>query len=166
MTSDNLIDAFLEAVQAERSMAYNTCLAYGRDLRDLAAHLSQGGQDLRNAAREDVEAYFVDLTDRGIAASSRARKLSAIRQFFRFAVEENWRRDNPVQQLPTPRKARPLPKLLSVSDVDKILAASREFGRSRAERCRNACLFELLYATGMRVSELGRIAGRGGARRP
>ena len=154
MKSDHWINAFLEAAQAERSTSPNTCLAYGRDLRGFSEYLSKRARDLRGATRQDIELFLVELSNKEMAASTRARKLSAIRQFYRFAVEENWRADNPVQQLPSPRKARLLPKSLSVIEVDKFLATSRKFGRTPVERCRNACIFELLYATGMRISEL------------
>ncbi len=97
---------------------------------------------------------MVELSRKGFSPSTRARKLSAIRQIYRFAVEENWRKDDPVQQLPTPRKVRALPKSLSVNEIEKILVTARKFGKSQTEKCRNACIFELLYATGMRVSEL------------
>ena len=148
------ISAFLEAQAAELDAARNTLLAYGRDLKDFGGWLERKSKDFAGAARADVEAYLVACEADGLSRATRARRLSAIRQLYRFAYEEGWRPDNPAIQITGPGRAKRLPKVLSVEEVDRLLAASRESGRGTFERRRNICLMELLYATGMRVSEL------------
>lgn len=148
------IAAFLDAQAAELGSARNTLLAYGRDLKDFARWLARRDLDFTAAARADVEAYIVACEAEGLSAATRARRLSAIRQLFRFAYDEGWRSDNPALQISGPGKARHLPKILSVAEVDALLVAARRRGRTPAEQARNVCLMELLYATGMRVSEL------------
>ncbi|MFC7704968.1 site-specific tyrosine recombinase XerD [Plastorhodobacter daqingensis] len=151
---DRWISAFLEAQAAELDAARNTRLAYGRDLRDFATWAAGRGLDFETVQRSDVEAYLIHCDAQGLSRATRARRLSAIRQLFRFAYEEGWRSDNPALQIKGPGKARSLPKTLSVEDVERLLQAARETGRSPSDRLRNTCLMELLYATGMRVSEL------------
>ena len=148
------IEAFLEAQAAELGAALNTRLAYARDLRDFAIWLDGRGLTLEAAGRADVEDYLVDCDARGLSRATRARRLSAIRQLYRFAFEEGWRADNPAIQIRGPGRQRRLPSTLSENEVERLLDASREVGRSEEDRIRNACLVELLYATGMRVSEL------------
>lgn len=152
--STRWISAFLDAQAAEHNAAENTLLSYGRDLLDFDAHLAAKGSSFEHADRQMVEAYLIGLSDQGLAKSTRARRLSAIRSLYRFAVEENWRTDNPALQIKGPGRSQHLPKTLSELDVDALLAAARKTGRSAADRDRNTCLVELLYATGMRVSEL------------
>ncbi len=154
MRAGHAIAAFLEAVGAERGAAANTLLAYGRDLRLFAEWLAARGQALEDAAQSDIEAYLGALEVEGLARATRARRLSAIRAFFRFAHDEAWRADDPAIRIPAPRRARRLPGTLSEAEVEALLAAARRTGRGRTERLRNTCLMELLYATGMRVSEL------------
>ncbi len=148
------IEAFLEAQAAELGAALNTRLAYARDLRDYWIWLDGRGLTLELAERSDVEDYLVDCDMRGLSRATRARRLSAIRQLYRFAFEEGWRPDNPAIQIRGPGRQRRLPSTLSEDEVERLLAASRDVGRSEEDRIRNACLLELLYATGMRVSEL------------
>lgn len=148
------IGAFLEAQAAELGAAENTCLAYGRDLADFLGWLERRGKGFDSAGRTDIEAYLVACEADGLARSTRARRLSAIRQLYRFAFEEGLRADNPAVQIRGPGRARRLPATLSVAEVDALLAAARRHGRTPEDRARNACLMELLYATGMRVSEL------------
>ncbi len=148
------ISAFLEAQAAELDAARNTLLAYGRDLKDFGDWLDRTSKGFAGATRADVEAYLVACEAGGLARATRARRLSAIRQLYRFAYEEGWRSDNPAIQITGPGRAKRLPKVLSVEEVDRLLAASRQSGRGAFERLRNICLMELLYATGMRVSEL------------
>jgi integrase/recombinase XerD len=150
---DRWISAFLEAQAAELGATTNTLLAYGRDLKDFADWL-QGRSDFAGATRDDVEAYLIHCDAQGLAKSTRARRLSAIRQLYRFAFEEGWRSDNPAIEINGPGRDQRLPKILSVEEVDRLLQAARQMGRSREDRVRNTCLMELLYATGMRVSEL------------
>ncbi len=148
------IATFLEAQAAELDAAHNTQLAYARDLKDFDAWLGDRGLSLEAATRADVEAYLVDCDAQGLARATRARRLSAIKQLYRFAFEEGWRADNPALQIKGPGREKSLPKTLSLAEVDALLTAARASGRTRADRLRNACLMELLYATGMRVSEL------------
>jgi len=152
-TDDLRISAFLEAQAAEAGAARNTLLGYGRDLADAAAFLSREGPGLLAADRAHVEAYLVRCEAAGLARATRARRLSALKQFYRFAFEEGWRADNPALQIRGPGKSKRLPKTLSEADVEAILAAATRHGRPE-DRLRNTCLMELLYATGMRVSEL------------
>jgi integrase/recombinase XerD len=149
------IDTFLEAQAAEMGAARNTLLAYGRDLRAYADWLAaQGRRDLLKATPGDVEAYLVACDAEGLARTTRARRLSSIRQFYRFAVEEGWRADNPAIRLRGPGRSRALPATLSEDEVARLLEAAPQVGRSDIERVRNGALMALLYATGMRVSEL------------
>tara|TARA_R110000787_G_scaffold97991_1_gene201838 strand:+ start:4010 stop:4987 length:978 start_codon:yes stop_codon:yes gene_type:complete len=148
------ISAFLEAQAAELGAATNTLLAYGRDLKDFDAYLAAKALDFNLAARNDVEAYLVWCDAQGLAKSTLARRLSAIKQLYRFAFEEGLRSDNPAIQITGPGKSKRLPKVLSEEEVDRLLEAARSSGRNQQEKLRNTCLMELLYATGMRVSEL------------
>jgi integrase/recombinase XerD len=152
--SHNWISAFLEAQAAELGAARNTLLAYGRDLKDFEGWLTSRKLDFASVARRDVEAYLVDCDATGLSRATRARRLSAIKQIYRFAFEEGWRTDNPALQITGPARERKLPSTLSEAEVDGLLAAARDTGRTAMDRTRNACLMELLYATGMRVSEL------------
>ena len=148
------ISAFLEAQAAELDAAENTLLAYGRDLKTCAASFSRRGIGFDTAERGDIEAWMVECEAEGLAVSTRARRLSAVKQLYRFAFEEGWRTDNPAMRISGPGKARKLPKTLSETEVAGLLEAARLHGRVTADRLRNTCLVELLYATGMRVSEL------------
>ena len=125
------VETFLEAQAAEAGAARNTVLAYGRDL-----------------------SYLIGCDAQGLSRATRARRLSSIRQLFRFAYEEGWRSDNPAIRISGPGRQPRLPKTLSVAEVDALLEAARDQGRSLDEQARNRCLMEVLYATGMRVSEL------------
>lgn len=153
-SSDALrISAFLEAQAAEAGAARNTRLAYGRDLADAADWFGRHGPGLMAAGRDDVEAYLGACDAAGLARATRARRLSALKQFYRFAFEEGWRSDNPAIRIKGPGKARHLPKTLGEAEVEALIEAARRSGRAE-DRLRNTCLMELLYATGMRVSEL------------
>ena len=147
------IATFLEAQSAEQGAAANTRLAYARDLKDVAHWLGARGSGLLSAAQSDIEAYLVACEAEGLSRATRARRLSAVRQFYRFAFEEGWRADNPAIRLKGPGRDARLPKTLSVGDVDRLIDAAHRHGRPD-DRVRNTCLLELLYATGMRVSEL------------
>ena len=152
--ANHWIETFLEAIQAEQDASENTIMAYARDLREFEEFLSGKKRDFKSAVRSDVESYIIDLETRGMAASTRARRLSAVRQLFRFAFEENWRSDDPSAQIKGPRKTKHLPDTLSEADVDRLLEAATQTGRKKYDCLRNTCLMQLLYATGMRVSEL------------
>lgn len=165
--AQRMISAFLEAQSAELGAARNTQLAYGRDLSDFGGWLSARGAALATAARADVEGYLIACEAEGLARATRARRLAAIRQFYRFAVEEGWRADNPAIEIRGPGRDRRLPGTLSRDEVTRLLDAARRTGRTEADRLRNTCLMELLYATGLRVSELvtlPRAAARGDPR--
>src|SRR6185437_9255854 len=110
-----LIESFLDMMSAERGASANTIAAYRRDLLDLA-----GRADLKRAARDDVRKYLASLTKAGIAASSQARKLSALRQFFGFLYTEGIRRDDPTSAIDAPKRGRPLPKVLTREDLDSL----------------------------------------------
>ncbi|MGD9917873.1 MAG: site-specific tyrosine recombinase XerD [Paenirhodobacter sp.] len=148
------IATFLEAQAAEAGAARNTILSYGRDLNDFASYLQVIHEEFATVSRATIEAYLVRLEADGLAKSTRARRLSAIRQLYRFAYEEGWREDNPAQMISGPGPSKHLPKVLSIEEVEALLEAARDQGRSLPEQIRNRCLMELLYATGMRVSEL------------
>lgn len=144
------IQTFLDAETAERNIALNTQLAYARDLKDFATWLQHRKLDPGQLERRDIEAYLIDCDTMGLAGSTRARRLSAIKQLFRFAFDEGWRTDNPAIEIRGPAKPRRLPGTLSHAQVDALLDAATQ-GR---DSLRNTCLMQMLYATGMRVSEL------------
>ncbi len=148
------ISSFLEAAAAEGGAARNTLLAYGRDLRDFAGWLAGHGRDLGAARREDIEDYLSDCDRHGLSRATRARRLSAIRQWMRLALDEGWRDDDPAARLAGPGRSQRLPRTLALPEVEALLAAAAATGRTEAERARDTALIELLYATGMRVSEL------------
>lgn len=146
------LDPFLEMLAAERGAAANTLAAYRRDLLDLNAFLAARGADAHGATGEDLAAYLSDLAGRGMAATTQARRLSALRQFFGFLHGEGLRADDPTGGLDAPRRARPLPKVLSVAEVDRLIETAHR--KREPDGLRLACLIELLYATGLRVGEL------------
>jgi integrase/recombinase XerD len=152
--SSGWISPFLEAQAAELNAAENTLLAYGRDLMDLDGWLAGNATDFATASRAEIEAYLIHLEAQGMAKSTRARKLSAIKQLYRFAYEEGLRGDNPALQIKGPGRDKSLPKTLTMAQVDQLLAAAETHGRNTGDRLRNTCLMQLLYATGMRVTEL------------
>ncbi|MGY3436709.1 MULTISPECIES: site-specific tyrosine recombinase XerD [unclassified Marinovum] len=151
---DAHISAFLEAQAAELGAAHNTLLAYGRDLRDVAQWLAHKGQSFETAQRDHIEGYLIQCEADGLAKSTRARRLSAIKQLYRFGFEEGWRMDNPAIQITGPGKEKRLPKTLSIDDVERLLQAAETHGRTRQDRVRATCLMQVLYATGLRVTEL------------
>jgi len=152
---------FLDMVAAERGGAVNTIEAYSRDLDDLAGYLATRERTISSATTADLQAYLAALADRGLAVSSVARRLSAIRQLYRFLLAERYRDDDPAAIIEGPRRGRPLPKMLSIAEVDRLIAAARRAvelqqkdGVARLRALRLLCLLELLYATGLRISEL------------
>ncbi|WP_417205249.1 site-specific tyrosine recombinase XerD [Antarctobacter sp.] len=154
MTSTRWVPLFLEALAAERGAAANTLAAYDRDLAHAQDWLADIGTDFAGATEENIEAYLVHCDRLGLSRATRARRLSALKQLFRFAFEEGLRTDNPALQIAGPGRDKRLPKTLSVEEVDRLLVAAEAHGRTEADRLRNACLMQLLYATGMRVTEL------------
>lgn len=152
---------FLDMAAAERGASKNTLDAYARDLADYVGFLNRRGGSALTADTDAVRDFLADLDARGLKASSAARKLSCVRQFHRFLYAEGARGDDPSAIVEGPRQGRPLPKILSMDEVDRLLAVAGEGvdddARPLAERMRAArmtCLLETLYATGLRVSEL------------
>jgi integrase/recombinase XerD len=155
------IETFLEMMSAERGAAQNTLDSYRRDLEDAAAFSAASGLQLTQAHPTLIRSYLDDIAGRGFAATSQARRLSALRQFFRFLYTENIRADDPTSTLDTPKKDRSLPKILSEADVEKLLSRAEletkdanSSGAMHFNALRLHALLEILYATGLRVSEL------------
>ncbi len=150
----NWLGMFLEAKAAEDGSAKNTLQAYARDLNDFLSWAEQMGHDANGLGKRDIEAYLVSCDAQGLAVSTRARRLSAVKQFYRFAYEERLRSDNPAIDISGPGRSKALPQVLSEDEVERLLKAAAQTGRSPVDRLRNSTLMELLYATGMRVTEL------------
>ncbi|MCP5001577.1 MAG: site-specific tyrosine recombinase XerD [Hyphomicrobiales bacterium] len=155
------LEAFLEMMSAERGAAGNTLTSYRNDLEDAHAFLRGGGSSLTAATSDALRRYLSDVTGRGFAASSQARRLSALRQFYRFLYAEGMRGDDPTGVLDSPKKRRSLPKTLSMDNVTALIDRARSEAddagpedAGQLQRLRLLTLIELLYATGMRVSEL------------
>src|SRR5271165_5943094 len=142
-----LVVGFLEALASERGASANTIEAYRRDLVDYEAYLRVVGADALRAGSSHLEGYLAARGAQSLGAASLARRLSAIRQFHKFLYAEGWRRDDPTLAVEGPRRSRPLPKLLSMAEVERLL-------RERLQAARMACLIELIYASGLRVSEV------------
>jgi integrase/recombinase XerD len=156
-----LIDLFLDMLAAEQGAGVNTLDAYRRDLTDLSDFLAGESESFAGAETQSLRDYLADLDSRGFKSSSVARRLSAMRHLFRFLLNERIRSDDPAAILSGPKRGRGLPKVLSISDVDRLLTRAKaladEAGASSQERLRAMrlyCLLEVLYATGLRVSEL------------
>jgi integrase/recombinase XerD len=146
------VEAFLEMMSVERASAANTLKAYEKDLADARGYLASRASSLAAAEAETIEAYFADLGARGLSPATAARRRAAVRQFYKFALGEGWRTDDPSRRVAAPKKGRPLPKVLSRDEMDRLCAASgAEDGR---QGLRMAALVELAYASGLRVSEL------------
>ncbi len=152
---------YLEMLAAERGAAANTLAAYRRDLDDYLGYLTGQGLDPVEIEAEIVRAYIAELEPRGLKASSAARRLSCIRGFHRFLYAEGFAEGDPTAPVASPRRAKGLPKVLSVAEVDRLLTVARERAEAGTENraearaaTRMLCLLELLYATGLRVSEL------------
>lgn len=153
------ITAFLEMMSAEKGAAANTLDAYRRDLADYTAFLARSGVAVEGALRTDVSRYLQELSISGLKPASRARRLSAVRQLYKFLEAEGAIPENPADGLRAPGKKRTLPKTLSVEEVDRLIATAARVadglsGRDLVRTVRHHCLLEMLYATGMRVSEL------------
>jgi len=144
------VEAFLEMMSAERGASRNTLDAYRRDL----TAFEESVDDLKQATREDIKRYLAKLARSGAAATSQARRLSTLRQFFSFLYSEGTRGDDPTLAVEAPRRARPLPKILSPEDVNALITAARGKAEHSAEGKRLLCLVEMFYAAGLRVTEL------------
>ncbi len=145
------IEAFLEMMAVERDASPHTLAAYGRDLADAETWLSEAG-GLMQADETALEAWFADLSRRGLSAATAARRRASVRQFYRFALGEGWRQDDPSRRIDAPRQGRPLPKTLSRDEVEAILTAIGQADSAAAVRL--LALVEMAYASGLRVSEL------------
>jgi len=146
------IEAFIEMLAAERGAAAATLEAYGRDLNDLADYLAARGVAVEGADAKCLRGYLARLSGRGFTGSTLARRRSALRQFYRFLHAEDVRADDPTVDLVAPRRTRALPRILGEADVEALLDAARD--RPGAEGVRLRAIVEVLYATGLRVSEL------------
>jgi integrase/recombinase XerD len=158
-SDERLIALYLDMLAAERGAQSNTLAAYARDLADFSASLARVRRSIAGASTQDLRAYLGELSRRGLRAATVARRLSAIRQLYRFLYAEGRRRDDPAAVLEGPKRARPLPKTLTLAEVDRLLRAAASSDpdaplRERLRAARLACLLETLYATGLRVSEL------------
>lgn len=158
------VEAFLEMMAVERAAAKNTLTAYAKDLDDAAGFLAARGRDLASATPEDVEAYVRALAERGLSPATAARRRSALRQFYRFVLGEGWRADDPSRRLEAPKKGRPLPKVLTCEEMDRLIAAAA--ARDGAQGLRLGCMVELAYASGLRISELTALTLAAVARDP
>src|SRR5947207_8383507 len=153
------LETFLEMLAAERGAALNTLQAYRRDLEDFLAFLKHRGKPVTAATPAEIGAYLRAMSETGLAPASRARRLSAIRQLFKFLVGEGVIAEDPAHGLAGPKKSRALPKTLSVAEVDRLIETARRRteatrGRDRVRALRLHALIETLYATGLRVTEL------------
>lgn len=154
MQDHALISLFLDAQSAELGASENTLLAYGRDLKAASDWLGQDGSSFLLAERDQIERFLIDCDTQGLAAATKARRLSALKQLYRFCFEEGFRDTNPAIEIRGPGQSKKLPISLSLNEVERLIAAGKSYGRSENDKIRNACLIELLYATGMRVTEL------------
>jgi integrase/recombinase XerD len=158
---DSLVELFLDMQAAERGAGKNTLDAYRNDLADLLAHLRAANVTIAKATTDDLREFLVSITERGLATASLARRLSAVRQLYRFLYAEGKRGDDPAAVLEGPKRARTLPKVLSIAEVDGLLTQARNNAENaeqppavRLRAARLLCLLEVVYATGLRVSEL------------
>jgi integrase/recombinase XerD len=159
-TDAKLTNLFLDMLAAEQGAGDNTLDAYRRDLTDFSEFLGRKGQNFAGAGTDVLRDYLADLDTRGFKSSSVARRLSAMRHLFRFLLNERIRSEDPAAILSGPKRGRGLPKVLSIADVDRMLTRARELAEAksspqqRLRAMRLYCLLEVLYATGLRVSEL------------
>lgn len=160
MSDASAIDAFLEMMSAERGASANTLAAYSRDLSDLSGMLR--GKAVQ-AKTKNLETVLSKFAASGLAPSTAARKLSAIKQFYKFLQIEDTRADNPAMNLRGPKQGRPLPKIMSEADVDALFEAAQ--ADTSPKGLRMLCQLEILYAAGLRVSELVSLNARTGSRR-
>ncbi len=160
LPDERLIALFLDMLAAERGAGANTLSAYAHDLEDLGAHLSRAKKSILGATTDDLRGYLGTLAKRGLKPSSVARRLSALRQLYRFLYAEGHATTDPAAVLEGPRRGRALPKVLSMQDVDRLLACAHAAARTDTSPMRHlralrlVCLIEVLYASGLRVSEL------------
>lgn len=149
---NGLIESFLEMTRAERGAADNTVLAYTRDLQDFEHFLTSRNRSFENAQVADLRAYLADLAQNGLAVRTQSRRLSALREFYKFLYTEKIRKDNPTEVLDSPKSGRPLPKYLSEDEVARLIDALKKLPDYKQARMR--ALTEIAYDSGLRVSEL------------
>jgi integrase/recombinase XerD len=160
-SDEALVELFLDMLAAERGAGDNTLSAYRNDLDDLSAHLRAAKRTVANATTDDLRGFIASLSKRGLKASSLARRVSAVRQIYKFLYAEGKRADDPAAVLEGPKRERTLPKVLSIAEVDTLLKRARANSENaelplsqRLRATRLLCLLEVVYATGLRVSEL------------
>jgi integrase/recombinase XerD len=160
-SDEALIELFLDMLAAERGAGENTLAAYRNDLEDLSTHLRASRSTILSATTDSLRKFLASLAERGFKSSSLARRISAVRQLYRFLYSEGKRSDDPAAVLEGPKRARSLPKVLSIADVDRLLKTARANSDDaeqpparRLRAMRLLCLLEVVYATGLRVSEL------------
>jgi integrase/recombinase XerD len=149
-----LLESFLDMMSAERGAAQNTLAAYRRDILDFAEDCARYGAELTSATREHVRRHLEALSAASLKASSQARKLSALRRFYGFLYSDGIRSDDPTGAIAAPRLSRPLPKILSAEEALRLVETARETAEDSPEAARLLCIVEMLYASGLRVSEL------------
>tara|TARA_B100000686_G_scaffold352968_1_gene456735 strand:+ start:695 stop:1621 length:927 start_codon:yes stop_codon:yes gene_type:complete len=174
---NSAIDSYIEMIIAERGATGNTIDAYSRDLHTFVQYLKSKNQTLLNANPNTIKNYLQKLADAGRSSSTQARNLSTLRQFFRFLQSDEQRLDNPCQNVDSPKTMRSLPRVLSEAEVTQLITTSQS--NNTPEGLRIACIVELLYSTGLRISELAglklrnlvngqqllRVLGKGGKER-
>jgi len=158
-SDERLVALYLDMLAAERGAEKNTLAAYRRDLEDFSAYLRDAGRSIAKARTDAIRAYLGDLSRRGLRVTTVARRLSAIRQLYRFLYAEGRRADDPAAVLEGPKRERALPKTLTLAEVDRLLRVAGQSDPeaafpARLRAVRLFCLLEILYATGLRVSEL------------
>ena len=158
-TSHDYLELFLEMLSAERGSAVNTLDAYRRDLTDFISFLDNNHIAVLQTEPADINKYLSHTTNTGLSVASKARRLSAIRQFFRFIMSEGYKDSNPAANIEGPKRERPLPKTLTIHEVDQLLEVAKNRamsaqGPNRLRFLRLYCLLEVLYATGLRATEL------------
>ncbi len=156
---ERLVALYLDMLAAERGAGKNTLAAYSRDLEDFSTYLKAAGRSVAKANTADLRAYLGELSRRGLRVTTVARRLSAIRQLYRFLYAEGQRGDDPAAVLEGPKRERALPKTLTLAEVDSLLSVAGKIDPAaplpaRLRAARLVCLLEILYATGLRVSEL------------
>ena len=149
--NDQLIEKFLEAKYAEEGLSENSILAYSKDLEKVSIKINK---PLLEITQTELEKYIIYLQKLGHSRSTRARHLSSIKQFFKFCVETGFLITDPSSQLSGPKLPKPLPKTITLEEVDALLKVAKSMGNTEFERARNKCLMEVLYASGMRITEL------------
>ena len=149
-----LIESFLDMMSAERGASINTLSAYRRDLLDFSGQQAARGARAGAATRDDIKAYLAALSRAGTTGSTQARRLSALRQFFAFLFADGVRKDDPTDAIEAPKRQRPLPKTMTREDMTALIEEAARESEKSAEGLRLLCMVEVLYASGLRVSEL------------